>query len=143
MEVSIIFVDPISLSQGEEYDFVIVKAWSYEILAKLDIPLQVYSETKLAQVIEGTGTAVNYGMKTIIVAKSAGEAFFKALLLNAAGVALGEIMSSIGFLQLIVFMPLIKVKFPANAKAITDKMIQIATFDLYKTDDLYPMIFEL
>jgi hypothetical protein len=48
IEVAIIFVDPISLSQGEKHDFVIVKAWGYEKLAKLDIPLQVYSETKTA-----------------------------------------------------------------------------------------------
>jgi hypothetical protein len=58
-------------------------------------------------------------MKTIIVAKSVGEAFFS----NAAGAAMGEIISSIGFLQLVVFMPLIDVKFPANAKIITDIMI--------------------
>jgi hypothetical protein len=56
---------------------------------------------------------------------------------------MGEIMGSIGFLQLVVFMPLIIDKFPANAKAITDKMIEIATFDLYKTDDLYPKIYDL
>jgi hypothetical protein len=48
IEVSIIFEDPTSLSQGEKYDFVIVKAWGYEKLAKLNIPLQVYSETKTA-----------------------------------------------------------------------------------------------
>jgi hypothetical protein len=57
-----------------------VKAWGYEKLAKLNIPLQVYSETKTAKVTEGIGTAVNSGIKAIIITKMVGEVFCMTLL---------------------------------------------------------------
>jgi hypothetical protein len=55
---------------------------------------------------------------------------------------MAELMAAIGFLQLVVFMPLINIMFPANAKLVNDSVMSIATFDLLPTDDIYPVIFD-
>jgi hypothetical protein len=51
-------------------------------------------------------------------------------------------MGTIGFLQLVVFMPLIGIMFPANAKILTDALTAIATFDMLPTDDIFPAILD-
>jgi hypothetical protein len=56
--------------------------------------------------------------------------------------AMAELMGTIGFLQLVVFMPLIKVMYPANARLLNDQLIEIATFDIMPTDDIYGALFE-
>jgi hypothetical protein len=39
-------------------------------------------------------------------------------------------------------MPLIKVNYPANARLVNDQLIEIATFDILPTDDIYGALFE-
>lgn len=48
-----------------------------------------------------------------------------------------------GFMQLVVFMPLLDVKFPPTALILYGKIINIVTFDILPTDDIYPYIFNL
>ena len=42
-----------------------------------------------------------------------------------------------GFMQLVVFMPLFDIKFPHTALILYGKIISIVTFDILPTDDLY------
>ena len=48
-----------------------------------------------------------------------------------------------GFMQLVVFMPLLDVKFPPTALILYEKIITIVTFDVLPTDYFYPYIFNL
>ena len=82
-------------------------------------------------------------MKAGIIVKGASSTkFLKVLFKKGFKMALGELMSAIGFLQLVVFMPLIKVNYPGNARLINDKFIEIATFDIMPTDDIYPELLD-
>jgi hypothetical protein len=43
-----------------------------------------------------------------------------------------------GFMQLVVVMPLLDVKFPPTALILFGQIISIVTFDILPTDDFYP-----
>jgi hypothetical protein len=107
---------------------------------KVTIPRQV-ENTEATVVTTSLVASANTGLKAALVTKLA-LSQFGAKLKTAFKSAMGEVMGTIGFLQLVVFLPLIKVKYPGNARLINDYMIQIATFDLLPTDDIYPQIFE-
>ena len=47
----------------------------------------------------------------------------------------------LNFLQLIVFVPLIKIKFPANSVPIFESLNEAATFDMLYTDNWFPLVF--
>jgi hypothetical protein len=55
--------------------------------------------------------------------------------------AMAELLGMLGFLQLVVYLPLVSVKFPPTALLLYNQLIQIITFDLLPTDDFYPLIF--
>ena len=74
--------------------------------------------------------------------KFALEALLKMMFSDAISLAMNQIMDSIGFIQLLVFMPLVAVTFPASAIIINGKLIEIATFDVYRTEELFPKILE-
>ena len=57
--------------------------------------------------------------------------------------AMDTLLEMLGFLQLIIYFPLIDVKFPPTALLLYNQITQIVTFDLLPTDDHYPYIFEL
>jgi hypothetical protein len=55
--------------------------------------------------------------------------------------ALAEILGILGFMQLVVYLPLIDVKFPPTANILYKKIVTITTFDILPTDDFYPLLF--
>jgi hypothetical protein len=52
-----------------------------------------------------------------------------------------EIIGLFGFLQLIIYFPLIDVKFSPTALLLYNQMTSIVTFDLVPTDDFFPQLF--
>ena len=44
-------------------------------------------------------------------------------------------------MQLVVYLPLISVKFPATANMLYKEIVKITTFDILPTDDFYPYLF--
>jgi hypothetical protein len=52
-----------------------------------------------------------------------------------------ELLGMLGFLQLIIYFPLMDVKFPPTALLLYSQITDIVTFDLLPTDDYYPIIF--
>ena len=56
-------------------------------------------------------------------------------------VVLSELFSMLNFLQLIVFIPLVKIKFPANSLPIFGSLNEAATFDMLYTDNWFPIVF--
>lgn len=59
--------------------------------------------------------------------------------------SMNEIWSMINSLQLVVYAPLVPkpVSFPANALAVFQQVINIATFDVIPKDDWFPIWFSL
>jgi hypothetical protein len=51
---------------------------------------------------------------------------------------MAEILGMLGFLQLIVYLPLIDVKFSPTALLLYNALTEIITFDLLPTDTFYP-----
>jgi len=49
---------------------------------------------------------------------------------------MSQVWGAINGLQLMVFMPLFWVKFPANANGMNSQLIDIASFDLLPSDDI-------
>ena len=52
-----------------------------------------------------------------------------------------QIFITINTLQLLVYHPLIDLNFPSNLIAVNEQFADIATYDLYPTDNLFPKIF--
>jgi hypothetical protein len=55
--------------------------------------------------------------------------------------AMNEILGMMGFLQLVIYLPLLAVKFPPIALLLYNQITDIVTFDLLPCDYLYPLIF--
>jgi hypothetical protein len=55
--------------------------------------------------------------------------------------AAGEILGMLGFLQLIIYLPLLDVAFAASAKLLYNELTKIVTFDVLPTDALYTKLF--
>jgi len=49
--------------------------------------------------------------------------------------AMAQILGVLCFMQLVVYLPLIGVKFPPSALMLYEKIISIISFDLLPTDD--------
>jgi len=45
--------------------------------------------------------------------------------------------------QLFVYSPLTNVNFPPQAMIVYEMLIEVVTFDIIPTDDLYPVLFDL
>jgi hypothetical protein len=67
----------------------------------------------------------------------------KTVLKTAYESQLNKLFGVIGFLQLIVFLPIVNVKFPAIAEEVNVELIQVATFQLIDTDEIFPLILDL
>ena len=52
--------------------------------------------------------------------------------------AMAEIIGMLGFMQLVVYFPLLSVKFPPIANILYKQLTSIVTFDLIPTDEFYP-----
>jgi len=52
--------------------------------------------------------------------------------------AMAEVIGMLGFMQLVVYYPLLAVKFPPTANILYKQLTSIVTFDLIPTDDFYP-----
>ena len=55
--------------------------------------------------------------------------------------SLNQLWSLINGLQIFVYMPLMNVRFPANANSFIFFLVKIATFDVLPTDYLFDKIF--
>merc|ERR1711957_284761 len=58
-----------------------------------------------------------------------------------ANASMNEVWSMINALQLVVYTPLVPVKFPGNATMVFGEVIKIATFDVAPVGDWYPTWF--
>jgi len=54
-----------------------------------------------------------------------------------------EVLGMLSFLQLVVYFPLIAVKFPATTSILYNQIISLVTFALIDTDSYFPVIFDL
>jgi hypothetical protein len=54
-----------------------------------------------------------------------------------------DILGALNFMQLVIYVPLINIKFPATALILYGEIISIVSFDLLPSDDLYPGWFNL
>lgn len=54
-----------------------------------------------------------------------------------------KIFDAIGFLQLVVYHPLLSISFPGNVVVVNNHLIDIATYDVLPTDDIFPAMFNL
>jgi hypothetical protein len=77
------------------------------------------TNTEATIVTAGLGTSTNISLKVGLCTKIV-LSQCKGVLKIAFKSAMGEVMGTIGFLQLVVFMPLINVKYPGNARLIND-----------------------
>ena len=96
-------------------------------MKKITLPAQ-YKSKEEAETVQSTASAVEGGT---ISAMSSN--FFINLLLVAS---VNHLWSAINGLQILVYMPLFWIKFPANANTMNLFLIDIATFDLFPSDDL-------
>lgn len=55
--------------------------------------------------------------------------------------AMGPLIDMLGFFQLVVYFPLLDLKFPPVSLIMFDALISLVTFDLLPTDDFYPYMF--
>jgi hypothetical protein len=55
--------------------------------------------------------------------------------------AMAELLGMFCIIQLIIYFPLIHVKFPSTALKLNEAIISVVAFDLLPTDDLYPVWF--
>ena len=56
---------------------------------------------------------------------------------------MAELWGMIDALQMVVFIPLVPLPFPASAQGVFNILIEVAVFDIAPTDDFYPQIFGL
>jgi hypothetical protein len=71
------------------------------------------------------------------------KALVKTFMKRAFRSSMAAVTGTISFLQLVVFLPLLEVDYPANARIITDPLLEVATFDIVPTDDLFPLVIDL
>ena len=84
------------------------------------IPPQVMNITA-TETANVAGETANTGLKTGLVTKVAIQnGLLKGVFKVIFKQSMATVMGAIGFLQLVVFFPLIKVKYPANARILTD-----------------------
>jgi len=54
-----------------------------------------------------------------------------------------EMIGTMSHMQDLVYLPLSNVKFPATTMYVYSELIEIVTFDIFPTDDWYPIWFDL
>lgn len=57
--------------------------------------------------------------------------------------SMNEMLGSMSSMQDVVYFPLLEAQFPANTMYLYSEIIEIVSFDIYPTDDWYPVFFEL
>jgi len=71
------------------------------------------------------------------------NALLKFIFKNSRKLFFQKIFDAVSFLQVVVYHPLLDLSFPANVKIINEQLIDIATYDVLPTDDLFPPVFNL
>jgi hypothetical protein len=136
------------VSLGDEADHVLVKFWGAPyILTDLNkpifkepfalrvrIPLQTDSEDTSVIATQVLADSAGKAGETILWIQFAARILFKG--------AMDTLLEMLGFLQLIIYFPLVDVKFPPTALLLYNQITQLVTFDLVPTDDYYPQIFD-
>ena len=141
------FKDKSSLSLGDEPDYVIIKFWGAPyIMTALGKPIfrePFVLRQRIPLQSESGSTAV---VATKAIAQTVGTAgksglWIMTVVRLVTNGALAEILGVLAFMQLVVYLPLISVKFPATANILYKKIVTITTFDVLPTDALYPTLF--
>jgi hypothetical protein len=57
--------------------------------------------------------------------------------------AMNEMIGTMSHMQDLVYLPLSNVRFPATTMYVYSELIEIVTFDIFPTDDWYPIWFDL
>jgi hypothetical protein len=141
------FKNKAQVSLGEEADYVVLKLWGAPyMLSEAGKP--IFKEpfavrVRIPMQTDGEDTSVIATTVAAKSVKSAGEAviwiqFGLRILFKGA---MAELLGMLGFLQLVVYLPLVDVKFPPTALLLYNQLTQITTFDLLPTDKVYPVIF--
>jgi hypothetical protein len=135
------------VSLGEESDFVVVKFWGAPYILTEDnkpifkeafavrvrIPLQTDAEDTSVIVTKVLTDSVGTAGEVILWTQFVARILFSG--------AMNEVLGMMGFLQLVIYLPLVDVKFPPTAQLLYNQLTSIVTFDLLPTDDFYPLIF--
>ena len=142
MELQLIFVDSLSVSQDEEPDNVIVllKLSDYKDEYGFTLPLNTFLEVMLPRQLLSDKDIVDTTASTA-EAGAAGIAAGNFIANAALSASLNQLWSVINGLQLVVHLPLLNCKFPANASLMNDKLISIAQFDFMNTFDVVSNLF--
>lgn len=56
---------------------------------------------------------------------------------------MNQILGTITFLQLIVYLPLVDIKFPPTALILYEQILTFVSFDLLPTDEWFPVWFDI
>ena len=57
--------------------------------------------------------------------------------------SMNQILGTITFLQLIVYLPLVDIKFPPTALILYEQILTFVSFDLLPTDEWFPVWFDI
>ena len=99
---------------------------------ELDLPRQVENEQE-AQFIGSTVKAVSISLKIFAAGASVGSIFMSMLFIYLMGLING--------LQIQGLSSLFAVRMPANANAMMVMVMNLASFDIFKTEKIYKKIF--
>ena len=140
MDINISFVDPIEVSQDIEADYILLSLNGFDIFEDengISLPKSLVKKILLpaqyASYEEGVSVDnISTGAKTMN-SSILGSNFVVNLLLVGS---MSQVWGAINGLQLMVFMPLFWLKFPANANGMNSSLIDIASFDLLPSDDI-------
>jgi hypothetical protein len=104
----------------------------------MEIPTLVIDNAAMNTADKGSSSVVRAAQSGLVVQKVIVK-FSKKLYLKS----LQDLFVMIGFTQLIVFLPLLDINFPGNMQVVNGHMIELATYDILPTDDIYPTVLNL
>jgi len=133
-----------SLGRDKDPDYVLIKFWGLPGVLEQDghpifkdpwfkkirIPRQNEAESVSVKATEAAAVALESSGKAALWIVVVLRMFFKY--------GMAEIIGMLCFMQLVVYLPLINVKFPSTALLLYSKIISVVTFDPLPTDNLYP-----
>ena len=142
IDFELIFDNPFSVSQDSEPDMVKLLLDLSEFRAKNGERMQsTILEVLIPRQLNGESGAIMVSAAAAVDTASTaavGTNFLVNLLLSAS---LNQLWSMLNGLQIFVHMPLMDVRFPANANTFIVFLVNIANFDIIPTDYLFGKIF--
>lgn len=142
------FKDKAKVSLGDEADYVVVKFWGAPYILTEE-PKPVFKEPFALRVRIPLQTDAESSsvIATQVMADTVGDAgsvilwiqFVARILFSGA---MNDLLGMLGFMQLVVYLPLLDLKFPPTALLLYNQITNIVTFDLLPTDSFYPYMFD-